>query len=791
MRKRNYLIGNAHLDPVWQWTWQEGAAEARATFASALERMKEFPDFVFTCAGAGVYQWIEETAPELFREIARRVAEGRWVIVGGMWVQPDCNLPSGEAFARHILYSQRYFAEKFGVTANVGYNVDSFGHNGNLPQLLKKGGMDHYVYMRPMKHEKEMEQNVFIWEAPDGSRVTCFRIPIAYCCNFQSLPEMQEYFERSIAEQPAADASMLFYGVGNHGGGPTKANIEFAKQLNNAGEKMIFGSPIDFFHDFEAENPVLPVHKDDLQHHASGCYAALSEIKRLNKKSEWQLMAAERMSYLAGKLTGMPSVKKEMYQAWQGVMFGQFHDSLGGCSTKGAYPGLYAIYQESISRGAKVENTALQRLAQKIDTTSVPVGQNTLLVFNPASVPQSVVVNVNRQADGIYDETGMPVPSQRVFSETSCCTGRDDTAFLAQLPAMGWRVYHTGPAVETTGMGLLAGNDFMENNYVRVEFDEARGCISRIYSKELGREVYKSAALPILYDETEHDTWSHALNFFDKEAGRFGNGRLTLLEKGPLLGKIKAESFFGESKVTQYFTLTAASRELLAEVTVDFHEKHRMLKLAFDTGLSDPEALYEIQYADITRPADGEEEPGLGYVAVKGSEGTAIVYNDARYSYSVKGSVMNITALRSCLYADHGQQRKAEHTFTDQGESSFSYLLSYADEYDTKADFARKAEAFQLAPRVIYDYVHQGVLPPVYGGVEVGDSILLSVVKEAEDGDGLILRAVEREGKPVETQIMLTPENKVLTLKFEPYQIRTLRLDGTGIREVLITESEV
>ena len=170
MDKTIKLIGNAHLDPIWLWRWQEGCGEVLQTFRSALDRLKEYKDFVFTCSSAAYYQWVEEIDPEMFEEIKAMVKKGRWVPVNGWWVQPDCNMPSGESFARQALYSQLYYYEKFGITCKTGYNVDSFGHNAMMPQILKKSGMDHYVYMRPMEWEKSMKDNVFTWEAPDGSQ---------------------------------------------------------------------------------------------------------------------------------------------------------------------------------------------------------------------------------------------------------------------------------------------------------------------------------------------------------------------------------------------------------------------------------------------------------------------------------------------------------------------------------------------------------------------------------------------------------------------------------------------
>lgn len=209
-----HMIGNAHLDPAWFWQWTEGYHEAKATFRSALDRMNEYPDFVFTCSAAAYYEWIEQDEPEMFAEIRRRVQEGRWAIVGGWWIQPDCNAPCGESFARQGLIAQRYFQSRFGMRAHTAYNVDSFGHNGMLPQIFRLSGMENYVFMRPMKHEKSLPANIFLWESADGSRVKAFRIPIAYCT---WEPELRERMEECLREMPPeAPAAMGFYGVGNH-----------------------------------------------------------------------------------------------------------------------------------------------------------------------------------------------------------------------------------------------------------------------------------------------------------------------------------------------------------------------------------------------------------------------------------------------------------------------------------------------------------------------------------------------------------------------------------------------
>ncbi len=409
MKKHLYMIGNAHLDPVWMWRWQEGCTEAKATFRSALDRMKENPAFKFVCAAAGVYEWIGEICPEMLDEIKQRVAEGRWILAGGWWVQPDCNQPGGEAFARHALYSQRFFAEKFGATAEFGYNVDSFGHNLMIPQFLQKSGMTRYIYMRPMRHEQTMPANLFVWRAPDGSEVTAFRIPLGYCNNFQDAETMAAYIEKVCDEaNPDVDATMVFYGVGNHGGGPTKQNIACVEQLRaewkKDGVNVEFGDPRAFFDEVERHRERLPIFTDDLQHHASGCYSAVSAIKTANRRCENRLVAAEKFAVLSGALTGMTYPREEFTRGWKNTLFNQFHDSLGGCSIAPVYDDAAQLAGEALSIAARCENTALQRLSWAIGTDDGVY--NAVCVFNSTARPVKTTVQCNASFARLTDENG-------------------------------------------------------------------------------------------------------------------------------------------------------------------------------------------------------------------------------------------------------------------------------------------------------------------------------------------------------------------------------------------------
>jgi alpha-mannosidase len=301
-----HMIGNAHIDPVWLWQWQEGFHEVLATFRSALDRMQEYPDFNFVSSSAAFYEWVEKSDPDMFAEIRERIAEGRWQVTGGWWIEPDCNLPSGESFARQALYAQRYFKEKFGVTARVGYNVDSFGHHGMLPQLLKKSGLEYYVFMRPMPHEKGLPARLFWWESDDGSRVLAYRLPYEYCTWGKGL---EGHVHRCAAELKAPHKSNLcFYGVGDHGGGPTRENLDSIRRMNEDPQfpALVHGSLEGWFEQATQNIPSVPVVHDDLQHHASGCYSAHSGIKRWNRKAENILAAAEKWASVAWWTTGQP-----------------------------------------------------------------------------------------------------------------------------------------------------------------------------------------------------------------------------------------------------------------------------------------------------------------------------------------------------------------------------------------------------------------------------------------------------------------------------------------------------
>jgi alpha-mannosidase len=452
--KTLFMIGNAHIDPVWLWQWQEGFHEVKATFRSALDRMNEDKDFTFTASSAAFYEWVEKNDPPMFAEIQDRVEQGRWQIVGGWWIEPDCNLPCGESFARQALYGQRYFQRKFNKIARIGYNVDSFGHNGMLPQILSKSRLKFYVFMRPMPHEKDLPGRLFWWEADDGSRVLAFRLPFSYASWHADL---ESHIAQCATElEPPLNETLCFYGVGDHGGGPTRANLDSIHRLNEDPRypRLVFDQPEHWFDRVKAAGIDFPVVHDDLQHHASGCYAAHSAVKRWNRKAENLLLTAESYSAIAQWAVAQP-YPPDFERAWKNVLFNQFHDILAGTSIPDAYEDVRDQLGEATSIAARALNYAVQSIAWQV---KIPQEENLtpILVFNPHAWESQVNVELEINDRGspivIHDDAGQVTPAQRLQSQ-STALWRSRLNFIANLPPLGYRTYllHVqSPALEDT-----------------------------------------------------------------------------------------------------------------------------------------------------------------------------------------------------------------------------------------------------------------------------------------------------------------------------------------------------
>ena len=804
--RKLHMIGNAHIDPVWLWQWQEGFHEVKASFRSALDRMKEYPDFTFVASSAAFYEWVEESDPGMFAEIQQRVKEGRWGIVGGWWVEPDCNIPAGESFVRHGLYAQRYFKEKFGVIARTGFNVDSFGHAGTLPQILKKSGLDYYVFLRPMPHEKGLPSRLFWWQSDDGSRVLAFRIPFEYL----SWGKDVEIHARRCADEmkEPVDEFMCFYGVGNHGGGPTIANIESIHHLDADPQfpaQLICSTPETFFQAAATKGWQIPIVQNELQHHASGCYASHSGIKRWNRLAENRLLAAEKLSVAASVWGDDISVSStDFSRAWKHVLFNQFHDIMAGTSLEAAYEDARETYGEALAIAGRALNHATQSIAWKIN---IPLDENIrpIVIFNPLTWP--VKTNVEIESSRIkpemvlLDEAGNVIPHQGVQSTTTA--GRERLCFTADLPALGYRTYGlllSGDKVQNdpTQVTIQASDTVLENDRFRLEFDSMTGCIASLRDKREEVEVFSGqAAMPIVLDDPA-DTWGHNVYRWDKVDGAFQAESVRLAEHGPAKSVIRITSRYGSSRLVQDFAMYPGRDQIDVSVMVDWHEQLKMLKLRFPVNVKFMKITHEIPYGHTERFANGEEEPGQSWVDVSGiSRDREIPYgfsllNDGKYSLDVKVRDIGLTVLRSPAYAHHIPAVLApdgQYAFIDQGIQRFRYtLFPHAGSWERAGTVHRAAELNQ-PPITLFSTFHpDGTLPQLDSFISVEpENIMVTVLKQAEEGDGLVLRAFETSGAAAHASIRLPKLGRVLEADFGPGEIKTFHIPHDIAKEILET----
>jgi alpha-mannosidase len=801
-KKKLYLIGNAHIDPVWLWNWQEGFAEALATFDSALKRMDEFDDFIFTASSAAFYEWVEQVNPAMFARIQERVKEGRWELAGGWWIEPDCNIPSGESFARQALYGQRYFMQKFGRKARVGYNIDSFGHNGNLPQLFSKSGIDYYVFMRPHPHEKSLPNHAFYWEGPDGTRLLTFRILFGYNWSGKDLPETLQMTAAEFKEP--LNELMFFYGVGNHGGGPTIENIRTIHALQKDDEypELIFSTAARFFDTLRDQHLSLSTVHDDLQHHSSGCYAAHSGIKQWNRKAEHSLIAAEKLSTVASLWVNQPYPGNFEY-AWKKVLFNQFHDILSGTSLPSAYKDVEIQMGEARSNAAANQTLALQALAWKIN---IPLEETVqpLVVFNPHA--WSSVLNVELEMAGtpnetslLLDEDGQIVDFQILQSETAC-NGRFRLNFAAYLPALGYRTYRwMKKSAETVqrSPSVTAHETALENDHFYLEIDPSSGCITSLFDKELQKNVFIGPAANPVIIEDDSDTWSHNTYIFDRVIGQFKPERIHLLSQGPVKSILRAEYRYQNSTLIQDFTVYKMMDRIDVRVVVDWHEHHKMLKIRFPMNLNNMKPVTEIPYGFIERKANGEEEPTQGWLDISGTlRGTNTPYgisilNNAKYSFDIQIRDVGLTVLRSPIYAHHMPyvpDDSLSYQYMDQGEQEFVYsILPHRGGLETADTVRQSWEINQPAVSLLTTF-HEGSLAQKGSFIDVdSDHVIVSVLKKAEELDGIILRAYETAGASAMATITLPVIQRSLTASFNPHEIITFFIPSDASKPVVET----
>lgn len=799
---RFHMIGHAHIDPVWLWSWPEGVAVVHSTFRSALDRMNETSDFAFISSSARFYQWVADNDPAMMEEIRKRVNEGRWNIVGGWWVEPDVNMPSGEAMVRQGLYGQLTFQRLLGRRATVAANPDSFGHTGTLPQIIKLQGMKNYIFMRPGVNEKTIPSDLFWWESPDGTRVLAYRIQISYNDNGSVRNRIEQILQQS-ANQPMK-SFMAFYGAGDHGGGATKENIQSIKEISseNGAPALFFSTPEKYFDEIRAKRDLnLPVVKGDLQHHAPGCYTADSEIKKGNRQSEAALVTAEKISAVGSRAWGCSYPLQELTNAWKKVLFLQFHDSLAGTSLYEHSQTAREGHGFALDTAHQASYISLQNLEWQIPAED-PASQY-LVIFNPHAREMRNVIEydfnwgTNHKSSRVEDEQGNALDHQWTAASTE--TGsRKKLLVNASVPPFGYRQLRLldGKGKEIDNPAAASQNS-LENEFLKVTISPS-GTLG-IFDKQAGREVFSGTAggFQALIIDDPSDTWSHDIKSFSKVIGAFGNGRTIALENGPVRATVRSVLTYGDSTLTTDWSLVSGGRYLEGKATLDWKEHLKMLKLSFPVNTLSPVATYEIPYGSIERGTNGDEDPGQRWIDLSGSSDNKVygltVFNDAKYGYSVHGNDVRISAVRSAVYAHHNPRvldMKAEHLWMDQGIQTFRLMLFPHQGTWMENNIPAIAEEFMIPPLAIYQGIHGGNMAKSgsFLSAEPGN-VLITAIKLSEFGKDVIVRCVESAGNACEASIDLKFAGTKWSGEFRPFEIKTLRVNQNGdAREVNLLE---
>ena len=830
------LTGNSHIDAAWLWPWTETVDVVRRTFTTALQLMDEYPQYTYTQSAAAYSEWIADKYPDELKQIQDRVKQGRWEMVGGMWVEPDLNMPDGESLVRQLLVGRRYSKDKFGVDVRIGWNPDSFGYNWQLPQIYKKSGMDYFVTQKMAWNDTtKLPMKLFWWQSPDGSRVLAY-FPHDYANDIDPV-RIAGDMAQSRELNPGVTEMMHLFGVGDHGGGPTRSMLDTG--IHWSDRKMVFppttwGVAQGFFSDVENKldtehSPVwnyktlaagntklqdppagkisLPVWNDEMyfEYHR-GVFTTQSNHKRNMREAEEQVLNAEKISSLAWA-DGAPYPATRLTEAWKKVLFNQFHDLAAGSGIGVIYQDAQRDYDDVRWISTNESIGGFHRIASEMKTNAIPGVP--VMVWNPLAWERTDLVEVNVQMPdaaksgiAVLDAKGNALPSQ-ILSSNPTTNSYELLLEARNVPSMGYEILHVVPETREVPTDLKTDGLTLENDFLRVTVDAQTGCIKSLYDKKSSFESIASGGCGnqlIGFKDTpkDYDAWNIDSDFEKVFTNIDEADSVQLMDKGPLRASIRVTRTWQSSKFVQDITLYAGLDRVDVVNDIDWYETHLLLKAAFPLAASSGEATYEIPYGSIERPTTRNnkveqakfEVPALRWADLgDGKHGFSLI-NESKYGYDAKGNVLRISLLRSPTWPDPN---------ADRGHHHFRYSL-YPHAGDWKqAMTVRRGYDFNYELQSMQLEGHEGILPPEQSFVSVSNpNVVLTAMKKAEDSDGLIFRFYEWAGttgdvritvptgatSAILTNLMEQPEgaplsitNHQVTVRAHPFEIVSVRVD--------------
>ncbi|WP_228383037.1 alpha-mannosidase [Synechococcus elongatus] len=740
------LLGHAHLDLAWLWPVAETWEAAQRTFESVLKLQAEFPELTFGHSTPALYQWIEEHRPDLFAAIQDQIAAGRWEVNAGPWVEPELNLVSAESLVRQLLYGQRYSAKTLGVQNRVAWLPDSFGFCWQLPQLLQQAGINTFVTQKLRWNDStQFPHGLFRWRSPEGSEVLALMsAPIGTGIDPEAIANYSWEWER----QTGLSEALWLPGVGDHGGGPTRGMLEQARrwQQSPCFPQLQFDT-LTAYLDRLSDRDRLPVWDNELylEFHR-GCYTSHADQKAYNRQAEIALYSAEVWASFASLLTGADYPQADLEAAWKATLFNQFHDILPGSAIPEVYADADPEWQQAIATADQVTATAMQAIAAQVSWPSAPSPTaEPLLVFNDLPSDRTAVLAI----DGhwrLFDLAGQELPSQ--FTPTQ-------TLVAVTVAGIGWLGLWREPAIATLPTIDPAVPLALANDWLQATIDPRTGNLQQLRDRQ-GRELLDGQGNQFqrFQDQGQYwDAWNidPAYEQHPLEAPELQS--LTWLEQGPLRWRLRRVLRCDRSTITQDYVLTTSDPWLKLETTIDWQQRHELLKVAFPTTVTASAATYEMAAGAIarsTQPKTPEEAaqwevPALRWADLSDQQGGLAVLNDCKYGYDCRDRQLRLTLLRGSTWPDPQ---------ADLGQHQFAYALYPHPESWQTAGVAPLARDFNQPLRVQPVRLGQGSLHPSQKLLSWKAGQLLPLaIKRSEDGDRWLLRCYEATGQTAQLEL--------------------------------------
>ena len=830
-----HLICNAHLDPVWQWRWDEGASEALATFRNAVDILDEHPSLIFCHNEAVLYQWAERLDPALFDDIRRLVKAGRWAISGGWFIQPDVNLPGTESLVRTIAEGRRYFRDRFDAAPCVAYNFDSFGHSGGLPQILRLAGYEMYVHMRPQADELALPADLYRWRGVDGTTLPAYRIAVGLYHTEHDNIEDRLRAGVELALKLGRDVP-VFWGLGNHGGGATRRDLATIDAFA-AGEKrarIIHSTPDRFFEAVKAAAAVAPIHDGDLQRCFTGCYTSLSRLKRRAVASLGRLVQAESASAAASWLAPEAGPGPDLAEAWNLHLFNDFHDIITGSCVEPAEHDALDQYgrAEDILRSASLRSLASLNRGSR-DSPALPV-----TVFNANPALRSVPVEFECMADHrpfwkgkwrmrLFRADGREIACQEEQPESLLPFNnwRRRISFVDDLPGVGvaryfLKAFEVSDRKTENERRASPSSSRKPDPPVPIRLDSKTGLVASLKPLGFTRSLAGPLFEPLVIEDTA-DSWGTGRGSYRKIAGRFEPScQPFVMEQGPVRTITRSTFSYRQSSLVTDIVSYPAWPVLEFRFRVTWNEERRRLKLSVPTSLSSPALLVEVPGGAIPRADDGEEHVHGRWLVIEGrSSGRPAAIGIAscgQHGLDLKDGDLRLSVLRSSAYChEQGFDLDASASvfgqfetgtrprgtcprpcplvwkFADIGIHEFRLLVTAGAPASVKALLPGLADHLAAPPAA---YAH---LP--YDAKQVSSAETLIALKPASlrllackpswDRSALIVRIQEAVGKTTKGELTLPrPDGQQrghassvhVPLSFRPFEIKTLRLERDG-----------